>query len=149
VAALEGALATARALLDELDVARQYEVTGGPTRERPLPHPVSAGLRLVQGGGEAPPTTDADACLGRACNGVIGATVPAPAASASLLPAGLTAREAEVLRLFAVGHSNRRIAQALFLSPRTVQRHVANVYPKIGAHCRAEATAYALRHGLC
>jgi DNA-binding NarL/FixJ family response regulator len=53
-----------------------------------------------------------------------------------------------VLRLLAAGHSNRRIAQALFLSPRTVQRHVANFYPKIGAHCRAQPTAYALRHGL-
>ena len=37
---------------------------------------------------------------------------------------------------------------ALCLSPRTVQRHVANVYLKIGAHCRADATAYALDHGL-
>jgi DNA-binding CsgD family transcriptional regulator len=37
------------------------------------------------------------------------------------------------------GHSNRRIAAALYLSPRTVQRHVANVYLKIGAHNRAEA----------
>jgi len=63
-------------------------------------------------------------------------------------PAALSPREAEVLRLLAIGHSNRRIAAALFLSPRTVQRHVANVYLKLGAHCRAEATAYALRHGL-
>jgi len=62
VAALEGALAAARAVLDELDVARQHEATGGPARERPLPHPASAGLRPVQGGGEAPPTTGADAC---------------------------------------------------------------------------------------
>ena len=61
---------------------------------------------------------------------------------------GLSPREMEVLRLLATGHSNRRIAQALFLSPRTVQRHVANVYLKIGAHCRAEAAAYAIRHGL-
>ncbi len=60
----------------------------------------------------------------------------------------LSRREEEVLRLLADGQSNRRIAQALFLSPRTVQRHVANVYLKIGAHCRAEATAYALDHGL-
>ncbi len=62
--------------------------------------------------------------------------------------AALSPREREVLRLLATGHSNRRIAAALYLSPRTVQRHVANLYPKIGAHCRAEATAYALCHGL-
>ncbi|MFN8537006.1 MAG: LuxR C-terminal-related transcriptional regulator [Thermomicrobiales bacterium] len=46
------------------------------------------------------------------------------------------------------GRSNHDIAQALFLSPRTVQRHVANAYLKIGAHNRAEATAYALRYNL-
>ena len=60
----------------------------------------------------------------------------------------LSRREAEVLRLIAAGRSTRQVAQALFLSPRTVQRHVANLYPKIGAHNKAEATAYALRHGL-
>lgn len=59
----------------------------------------------------------------------------------------LSRRETEVLRLLAAGQSNRQIAAALFLSPRTVQRHIANLYPKIGTHCRAEATAYALRHG--
>jgi DNA-binding NarL/FixJ family response regulator len=65
------------------------------------------------------------------------------------VPGGrLSHREEEVLRLLAVGKSTRQIAAALFLSPRTVQRHVANLYPKIGAHCRAEATAYALRHQL-
>ena len=61
---------------------------------------------------------------------------------------GFRPGQAEVLRLLAAGQSNRQIAQTLFLSPRTVQRHVANAYLKIGAHCRAEATAYALRHGL-
>jgi DNA-binding NarL/FixJ family response regulator len=61
---------------------------------------------------------------------------------------GLSCREMEVLRLLAAGHSNHQIAHALCLSPRTVQRHVANIYLKIGAHCRAEATAYALDHGL-
>jgi len=63
-------------------------------------------------------------------------------------PAALSVREREVLRLLAAGHSNRRIAAALCLSPRTVQRHVANLYLKLGAHCRAEATAHALHHGL-
>ena len=64
------------------------------------------------------------------------------------LPGGLSPREAEVLGLLAAGRSNHQIAAALFLSPRTVQRHVANVYLKIGAHNKAEATAYALRHHL-
>ena len=63
-------------------------------------------------------------------------------------PARLTRREVEVLRLIAAGQSNRAIAAALFLSPRTAERHVANICLKLGAHSKAEATAYALRHGL-
>ena len=71
------------------------------------------------------------------------AVPPAPSSVANLAP-----REMEVLRLLGAGHSSRRIAQALFLSPRTVQRYVANIYSKIGAHRRAGTTACAIRHGL-
>jgi DNA-binding CsgD family transcriptional regulator len=60
-------------------------------------------------------------------------------------PDGLTARELEVLRAVASGRSNKEIARELFLSVHTVERHVANVYRKIGAHNRAEAAAYATR----
>jgi DNA-binding CsgD family transcriptional regulator len=64
------------------------------------------------------------------------------------LPDGITAREAEVLRLLAGGMTNREIAAVLVLSLPTVERHIANIYAKIGARNRAEATAYALRQGL-
>ena len=70
----------------------------------------------------------------------------APAAPA--WPAGLTGREVEVLRLIAAGHSNRAIAQALFISPNTVLRHVSNIFTKTGVANRAQAAAYATRHGL-
>jgi DNA-binding CsgD family transcriptional regulator len=63
-------------------------------------------------------------------------------------PDGLTAREAEVLRLVAAGRRNAEIAAALSLSPKTVERHLVNLYAKIGARNRAQATAYALRHDL-
>jgi DNA-binding NarL/FixJ family response regulator len=63
-------------------------------------------------------------------------------------PAGLTGREVEVLRLIATGHSNRAIAQALFISPNTVLRHVSNIFTKTGVANRAEAAAYATRHSL-
>ena len=63
-------------------------------------------------------------------------------------PHGLTPREQEVLRLLAAGESNRQIARRLGLSPHTIERHVANLYRKIGARGRADATAYALRSGL-
>jgi DNA-binding NarL/FixJ family response regulator len=79
-----------------------------------------------------------------------GALIEAARSSAGSvpIPVALSRREVEVLHLLAIGHSNRRIAAALYLSPRTAQRHVANLYLKLGAHCRAEATAYAIRHGL-
>lgn len=63
-------------------------------------------------------------------------------------PAGLSAREIEVLRLIAAGRSNPEIAAALSLSVRTIERHVENLYRKINVHGRAEATAYAFRHDL-
>ncbi|MGN6759059.1 MAG: response regulator transcription factor, partial [Thermomicrobiales bacterium] len=63
-------------------------------------------------------------------------------------PLGLSAREVEVLRLLAGGLSNPAIAARLTLSVHTVERHVVNLYTKLGIHGRAEATAYALRHGL-
>ena len=74
---------------------------------------------------------------------------PAPATAAN--PAGLSARETEVLGLIARGRSNQEIASDLFLSVRTVERHISTIYEKIGAHgkaARAAATAYALKHGL-
>jgi len=63
-------------------------------------------------------------------------------------PDGLTGREMEVLRALAAGRSNKEIAAELVLSVHTVERHVANAYRKIGAHNRAEATAYAVTVGL-
>ena len=73
---------------------------------------------------------------------------PPVAESNETAPAGLSPRESEVLRLIATGRTNREIAQTLFLSVRTVERHVTNLYAKIGARGRADATAFALRHGL-
>jgi DNA-binding NarL/FixJ family response regulator len=63
-------------------------------------------------------------------------------------PSGLTTREVEVLRLLAAGRTSREIADALIVSLATVNRHIANVYVKIGARNRAEATAFAIGHGL-
>jgi DNA-binding CsgD family transcriptional regulator len=66
----------------------------------------------------------------------------------SAYPAGLTRREAEVLELLAAGHSNKEIAAELFLSERTVERHITTIYRKTDTHRRTEAMAFALRHGL-
>jgi DNA-binding NarL/FixJ family response regulator len=64
------------------------------------------------------------------------------------LPDGLTAREAEVLRLVASGKSNPQIAAALFLSQKTVQRHLSNIFTKTGVTSRTAAAAYAFEHQL-
>jgi HD-GYP domain-containing protein (c-di-GMP phosphodiesterase class II) len=63
-------------------------------------------------------------------------------------PAGLTAREVEVLALLARGLSNREIARRLTVSPKTVSNHVEHVYTKIGVRSRVGATLYATQHGL-
>jgi DNA-binding NarL/FixJ family response regulator len=61
---------------------------------------------------------------------------------------GLTRRESEVLTLVAAGKTNRAIATELFISEKTVARHVSNIFTKLGLSSRAEAIAYAYRHGL-
>jgi DNA-binding NarL/FixJ family response regulator len=63
-------------------------------------------------------------------------------------PDGLTQREAEILCSIASGKSNREIAHELGLSVRTVERHITNLYAKIDARGKSDATAYAFRHKL-
>jgi non-specific serine/threonine protein kinase len=67
---------------------------------------------------------------------------------ASEYPAGLTAREVEVLSLVARGLTSAQIAKELFVSPRTVHTHLNSVYHKIGVNSRSAATRYALKQGL-
>ena len=76
------------------------------------------------------------------------ATAPAPGALAPAEQLGLTPREVEVLALVAAGRSNRQIAQALFISPKTVSVHVSNILAKLGVAGRVEAAAIAHRLGL-
>ncbi len=61
---------------------------------------------------------------------------------------GLTPREREVLALLATGKTNRAIARALFISDKTVARHVSNIFAKLGLSSRSAATAYAYEHDL-
>jgi ATP/maltotriose-dependent transcriptional regulator MalT len=87
----------------------------------------------------------ADACAR------LGVRPPPATAKKRSLPDGLTPREAEVLALAAGGRSNQEIADDLVLSVRTVERHLATVYRKIGSQgptARAAAVRYALREGL-
>ncbi|NBH11325.1 response regulator transcription factor, partial [Amycolatopsis sp. SID8362] len=71
-----------------------------------------------------------------------------PARRRASFPAGLTAREAEVLRLLAGGGSNREIARALSISEKTVRNHVEHIYAKAGVTNRTGAGLFALEHGI-
>jgi DNA-binding CsgD family transcriptional regulator len=79
-------------------------------------------------------------------------TAPLPAAGNDVGHAAgagpLTARETEVVQLVSAGLSNRDIAAELFISEKTVARHLSNIFTKLGLTSRAAATAYAYRHGL-
>ena len=71
-----------------------------------------------------------------------------PSASPETPPAGLSAREVDVLKFVAQGLTNARIAQELFISPNTVNRHLNSIYHKLDVGSRSEATRFAIAHGL-
>ncbi|MBR8639499.1 AAA family ATPase [Streptomyces tuirus] len=97
----------------------------------------------------ARPLADAAGALAqRARLPVTPALEPAPAATDPAEALGLTSRERDVLRLVAAGHTNRRIAEELFISPKTASVHVSNILAKLGVSGRGEAAAVAHRLGL-
>ena len=73
---------------------------------------------------------------------------PAPSAMAETAQAGLTPREIEVLRLVAKGLTNAQVAQALVITPRTVNFHLTAIYAKLGVVSRSGAIRYAMQHQL-
>jgi putative nucleotidyltransferase with HDIG domain len=84
----------------------------------------------------------------KAVAAVLDAVDAKPARVRASWPAGLSDREVEVLRLVAMGKSNREIGAALFISPRTAKVHVEHIYAKIGASTRAAAALFAATHDL-
>jgi pimeloyl-ACP methyl ester carboxylesterase/DNA-binding CsgD family transcriptional regulator len=123
---------------------------------RALAHALPRGRLVVLEGAQPTlfldePTAVVDMLLDFICAGIVPPEIiPGGAADAGrAAPAvALTRRETDVLRLVAAGESNAQIARRLGVSVHTVERHVANLYPKIGARGRADATAYAIRDGL-
>jgi DNA-binding CsgD family transcriptional regulator len=73
---------------------------------------------------------------------------PDPRSLEVVAQSGLTRREVEVLRLLVEGHSDREIANLLFVSRHTAAHHVASILAKLGLPSRAAAAAYAVRSGL-
>jgi ATP/maltotriose-dependent transcriptional regulator MalT len=85
----------------------------------------------------------------RTCFEQLGATADLHALVAdTAAPCGLTDREVEVLRLVATGRTNREVAQHLVISEKTVARHLANIFTKVGVGSRSAATAFAYANGL-
>jgi DNA-binding CsgD family transcriptional regulator len=74
--------------------------------------------------------------------------VEAPNVHIAEMPAGLSEREAEVLRLVAKGLSDRQISDQLFVSPRTINSHIRNMLNKTGAVNRTELSVWAVEQGL-
>jgi predicted ATPase/DNA-binding CsgD family transcriptional regulator len=77
-----------------------------------------------------------------------GEPIARPSSTSRQPGSALSEREMQVLQLLARGQSNAEIAGELVLSVRTVEKHVANVYAKLGARGRADAATYAVRHGI-
>ncbi|MGE0704718.1 MAG: LuxR C-terminal-related transcriptional regulator [Vicinamibacterales bacterium] len=76
------------------------------------------------------------------------ARLAAQSSPAPQRPGSLSDREAQVLQLLATGRTNREIAEALFISDKTVARHVSNIFDKLGVSSRSGATAWAYQHDL-
>ena len=131
-----------------LPVAAQILAAADTYHTKTEPRPYRAAL-----------TTDAaaddlrgEARLGRFDSQVVEAVLTAGGHPAqrqrSVRPAGLSEREVEVLSLVIRGLSNRQMAEALFVSPKTVDHHIQHIYDKIGVSTRVGATLFALQHGL-
>ena len=74
--------------------------------------------------------------------------LPGPPGKLPSYPAGLTAREVEVLRLVAQGLTDAQVAEQLVISPRTVNFHLTSIYSKLGVSSRSAATRYAMEQHL-
>jgi len=137
-----GRLDVARAALE--DAADLYEGSGARAEAAQARLELAGVLHAL---GRGPEAARAEAAA-RDTLRALGAPVPARAGRPADDP--LTPREREVIRLLAAGRSNEAIARELVLSVRTVERHVENLYAKIGASgrtARATAAAWAVAHG--
>ncbi|MEU3890211.1 AAA family ATPase [Streptomyces sp. NPDC029041] len=124
-------------------------LTGGGEDERGRATELLRLARTVARHLGARPLEDAATALARRARlPLTPATEPGPAPADPADALGLTTRERDVLRLVAAGHTNRRIAEELFISPKTASVHVSNILGKLGVSGRGEAAAVAHRLGL-
>jgi DNA-binding NarL/FixJ family response regulator len=129
--ALQSAAAGYRALQARYETARLYELSARAHR-----------------GMSQPAVADADEATALAIYRELGAAPDIRRFDRTPLPGGLTEREAVVLALIASGASNKDTAQTLYISQKTVGRHLANIFAKLGVSSRTAAAAWAHEHGL-
>ncbi len=125
---------------DTAEILRMLKAgaSGVLARNASVPDLVSALIAVGRGEFVLPPT-HASAVLAGLIAGKTAADRPAVEA--------LTEREMDVLELLAEGLTNKAIAQSLFISVRTVEAHLRNVYGKLGVNSRTEAVLWAVEHG--
>jgi HD-GYP domain-containing protein (c-di-GMP phosphodiesterase class II) len=132
-----GAITTSARILGAADV---YQAMLEPRPHRPARRPEEAAVELR-----------AEVRAGRIDGDAAEAILVAAghrATTRRALPAGLTAREVDVLRLLARGQSSKDIAAELVISPKTARNHIEHIYVKTGASSRVEASLFAIKHGL-
>jgi HD-GYP domain-containing protein (c-di-GMP phosphodiesterase class II) len=134
--------------LDRLDLgarllaaADAFHAMGEHRPHRPALDPAGAAAQLLDG-------VDAGRFAGAEVDAVLAAAGQVSRPANVARPAGLTEREVDVLRLIARGGSNKEVAAALGISPKTVGHHVEHIYAKAGVATRAGATLFAMEHGL-
>lgn len=147
---LDGSGYTRACTAAQLDPAARVLATAdvvaalGEARPHRAPLPAEAVARTVA---DEVAAGRLDAEAARAVLAEAGHALASPARERAL-PAGLSEREAQVLGELARGHTNKRIAQRLGLSPKTVGHHIESIYAKLDVRSRAGATLFAMEHGL-
>jgi len=124
-----------------LAAADRYQAMTQQRAHRPAHTPQAAAAELRRIAAEGHVDRDAAECVLAAAGHQ---ARPGPRA----LPAGITEREAEVLRLAATGLTTAEIARRLVISPKTADSHIQHIYAKIGCSTRGAAVLFALRHNL-
>jgi DNA-binding NarL/FixJ family response regulator len=114
---------------------------GEPRPHRPALEPTEAATELLD-------AVDAGRFTRAEVDAVLAAAGQVSRPANVARPAGLTEREVDVLRLIARGHSNKAVAAALGISPKTVGHHIEHIYAKAAVATRAGATLFAMEHEL-
>ena len=124
-----------------LAAADAFHAMGETRPHRPALDPAEAAKQLLDG-------VDAGQFTRAEVDAVLAAAGQVSRAPNVARPAGLTEREVDVLRLIARGQSNKEVATALGISPKTVGHHIEHIYAKAAVATRAGATLFAMEHGL-